>query len=209
MIDVGSGRGKLACQLASRGFSVSGIEINPSYIAEAKDRAFKERVTVDFRQGEAEKLPYPDNFFDFANCAEVTEHVENPARVCQEIFRVLKPSGSCYISFHNRFGIYDYHYKMWGINWLPRTWAERFLNFIKKQKTDGAAGRQSLSTMHYFQYNQAISLLKGIGFSTEDARAVSIQKRFALFSGLFLGLYYIILRPLYFNSFHIRVIKSL
>ena len=61
--------------------------------------------------------------------------LEYPVRACEEIYRVLKPGGYGYISFHNRFGFYDYHYHLHFINWLPRSVANLFCFF--KQTKDG------------------------------------------------------------------------
>lgn len=209
VLDVGSGRGSYAVEMAKRGFQVCGIEINPSYNIEARGKASAANFVIDIKDGRAEHLPYPDNSFDFVNCAEVTEHVDEPRQVCQEIFRVLKPNGKAYISFHNRFGVYDYHFHQWGINWMPRAWTEQVLRALGKQKDDGTMGRQKLTTMHYYTFGQARRLLSDIGFTAEDIREEKIKKRFgALAPAILLG-YRLLLRPLYFNTFHVLVKKSL
>ena len=209
MLDVGAGKGIFTCEMAKRGFKVSGIEVNPAYIAQAQEKARVEGVSISLIRGNAEKLPYETGRFSFVNVSEVTEHVDNPVLMCQEIYRVLKPGASAYISWHNRFGIYDYHYHLYLINWLPRSWTEFILKLIKKQKPDGEAGRQKLTTMHYYTFYQTKKLLENLGFKVEDIRVGKIKKRFKLLSGLFLLLYFLFLRPLYFNTFHILVKKPL
>lgn len=208
VLDVGSGRGNFCLEMARRGFQVSGVEINPAYIREAQMKAHQAGMALDIREGRAEQLPYSDNAFDFANCAEVTEHVDDPEKVCREIFRVLKPGGRAYISFHNRFGIYDYHYHQFGINWMPRAWTEPVLQFLGKQKDDGVMGRQKLTTMHYFTFGQVKLLLGGIGFTVEDIREEKIRSKFGAISPLMLIAYRLVLRPLYFNTFHVLVKKT-
>lgn len=190
VLDVGSGRGDFLREMRGLGFDAYGVEINPERIFEKVVRA------------NAERLPFPDSHFDFVNCAEVTEHVESPEKVCQEIFRVLKPGGKCYISFHNRFGIYDYHCRLYFINWMPRFLAERFLKLVGKERVDGQSGRQRLASMHYYIYRSARYLLKRNGFLAQDIRVAKIKVHFGVLSRWALAVYLFLLRPFYFNTFH-------
>ncbi len=208
VLDVGSGRGKFLREMAKLGFRGFGVEINPGYIEEAQKLAVAEGVSVNIMRGNAENLPFPDNYFDFVNCGEVTEHVNDPERVCNEIFRVLKPGGKCYISFHNRFGIYDYHYRAHFINWIPRSWTEPILKLFKKQKQDSVIGRQKLTTMHYYIYGSALNMLCELGFAASDIRIEKIKKRFGLLALLFYAPYILLLRPFYFNTFHLLLSKK-
>lgn len=208
VLDVGAGKGVFCCEMAKRGFNAFGIEVNPLYIEEAQRRAQNEGVVVSLIEDKAEKMPYDNDKFAFVNASEVTEHVDEPIEMCKEIYRVLKSDAKAYISFHNRYGIYDYHYHMYFINWLPRFLTEPVLKLLKKQKPDGEAGRQKLTTMHYFTYKQSKKLLENIGFEVEDIRVGKIKNKFPIFFVFLLPLYFFILRPFYFNTFHIFASKS-
>lgn len=204
VLDIGSGKGIFLVEMAQKGFHVSGVETSVEYIAETKEKARQANVTVEVIQAHAEKLPFADHMFEFANCSEVSEHVDDPVALVREIFRVLKPGGKAYISFHNRFGIFDYHYHLYFINWMPRRMAEWVLHLCGKQKVDSPSiGRQKLSTMHYFSYRKAVSLLEQVGFSVEDIRVDRIHRRFRYTSFVPLVCYRLLLRPLYFNTFHL------
>lgn len=48
--------------------------------------------------GDAHFLPLPDNSVDCVLCCEVLEHIEDPRKVCLEIYRILKPGGVAFIS---------------------------------------------------------------------------------------------------------------
>ncbi len=207
VLDVGSGKGKFVCAMAALGYDVFGIEINPEYVREAQERAHLEKVAAHLQEGVAERLPFENDSFDFLNCSEVTEHVENPSEVLREMFRVLKVGGYAYISFHNRFGVYDYHYHMWGINWLPRRWADGLLILLGKSKEDGVAGRQTLGGMHYFTYTRACELLKKCGFSVADIREAKLRQLFPRLHWLLRPVYKVFVRSLYFNTFHLLVQK--
>ncbi|KKR07394.1 MAG: Methyltransferase type 11 [Candidatus Peregrinibacteria bacterium GW2011_GWC2_39_14] len=208
VLDVGSGRGKFLCIMASLGFKAYGVEINSAYIAESENRAKSEGVSIKVVQSGGEELPFPDNYFDFVNCTEVTEHVDDPMAVCREIGRVLKPGSHAYISFHNRFGIYDYHYHLWGINWLPRAWTGPILFFLGKAKEEGVGiGRQTLTSMHYFLYSQIKKIITNNGFTFTDTREEKIKKYFPVAALFLLPFYRRLARPIAFNSFHLLLTK--
>jgi len=46
--------------------------------------------------GKAENIPVPDNYFKIVITQETLEHVENPIKAINEIYRVLKPGGILY-----------------------------------------------------------------------------------------------------------------
>lgn len=208
VLDVGAGKGAFLVEMAKLGFRAVGIETNPAYISETKIRATKEHVSVEVTEGRAERLPFPDATVDFANSSEVSEHVDDPEAMLREIFRVVRNGGKAYVSFHNRFGIYDYHYHLYFINWMPRFFTEPMLRVLGKQKQDsGDIGRQKLTTMHYYRYGEIKKLLCRIGFTVEDIRMRKIKERFGGLSFPVTALYVSLLRPLYYNTFHLLLEK--
>lgn len=94
VLDVACGTGVVALTAARLGAQVHGIDITPELVVRAKENAEIMRLAVDFREGDAESLPFPDATFDvvvsqfghmFAPRAEV---------VTAEMLRVLKPGGT-------------------------------------------------------------------------------------------------------------------
>lgn len=207
VLDIGSGRGQFLCAMSKLGFSAFGVEASPDYIAQSKALAAKEGVSISISEASAERLPFGENSFDFVNAAEVSEHVGNPETMIKEIFRVLKRGGQAYVSFHNRCGIYDYHYHMYFINWMPRTFAEIILKIFGKEKKDSIIGRQKLSTMHYYTYGRINKIVLSSGFLIHDIRVGKIKDKFSRATSFFLFLYLFILRPFYFNTFHFLLKK--
>ncbi len=64
LLDLGTGTGAMAIRFAQRGCAVSGIDVSEEQIAHAKKAAEDARVKIDFRVGEAEKLPFDSKMFD-------------------------------------------------------------------------------------------------------------------------------------------------
>lgn len=47
--------------------------------------------------GDIQELPFADNSQDAIICIAVLEHVQNPIKACQELYRVLKKGGYCFV----------------------------------------------------------------------------------------------------------------
>jgi 2-polyprenyl-3-methyl-5-hydroxy-6-metoxy-1,4-benzoquinol methylase len=64
VLDVACGTGNLAIPAARAGAVVTGIDIAPNLVGQARARARSEGVDVQFDEGDAEALPYEDGSFD-------------------------------------------------------------------------------------------------------------------------------------------------
>ena len=64
VLDVACGSGNLAIPAARAGAVVTGVDIAPNLIEQARARAASEGLTIQFDEGDAESLPYADAAFD-------------------------------------------------------------------------------------------------------------------------------------------------
>ena len=79
--------------LARRGARVTGLDMMPHFLEEARTRAAREGLRIHFDEGFAERLPYPDGSFDFLISMFGIMFSPLPATVAAEMARVLRPGG--------------------------------------------------------------------------------------------------------------------
>ena|SRR5215468_10130634 len=60
VLDVACGTGNLAIPAARKSGHVTGIDIAPNLVEQARVRAAEEGLKATFEEGDAEQLPYPD-----------------------------------------------------------------------------------------------------------------------------------------------------
>jgi SAM-dependent methyltransferase len=100
-LDAGCGTGLEARNLAriAPGLRYFGVDISSLRLAEAVAEGNAERSRLF--QSALETLPFAEQAFDYVGSHEVVEHVEDPAVVLREFYRVLKPGGVCVIATPN------------------------------------------------------------------------------------------------------------
>ena len=92
-LDIGCGGGILAEEFAKLRCAVTGLDRSEPTLKAARLHAQQTGLSIEYRQGTAEALPFADGAFDIVYCCDVLEHVTEPARVVAESARVLKPGG--------------------------------------------------------------------------------------------------------------------
>lgn len=103
VLEVAPGPGYLAIELAKRGrYKVVGVELSKTFVAMARSNARAAGVDVDFQQGSASDLRWPDGSFDAVVCTAAFKNFKEPERALSEMYRVLKPRGTVLIVDMNR-----------------------------------------------------------------------------------------------------------
>jgi SAM-dependent methyltransferase len=98
VLDVGCGVGHWGMILASvmrDDVRVIGIDREAAWVEKASERARARALDARFsyRQGEATKLPFPDDTFDLTTCQTLLIHLRDPSAAIAEMRRVTKPGG--------------------------------------------------------------------------------------------------------------------
>lgn len=96
ILDIACGKGTTSVLAAKRfGCRVTGIDISPDLIEEAKHLAIKNKVDnlTDFIVGDATRLPFHDNEFDASVAQAMLVLIDDKESVIKEALRVIKPTG--------------------------------------------------------------------------------------------------------------------
>lgn len=144
VLDVGSGLGGTSrCLAREFGCHVTGIDLTEEYCAVAAMLTAKTGLAgrVDFRQGDATDLPFPDAAFDVVWTEHAAMNIPDKRKLYREMHRVLKPGG--------KLAIYDVLAGPSGPVLFPVPWA----------RTPDASFLATPDTLR--------SLLEGAGFTIE------------------------------------------
>lgn len=99
LLDVGCGCchwSKLFSPYLKKPAEVYALDYDPKWAKgndQIKEYFASKDATVNFLQGDAEDLPFPDEFFDVVTCQTVLIHLKDPAKAIREMKRVLKKGG--------------------------------------------------------------------------------------------------------------------
>jgi ubiquinone/menaquinone biosynthesis C-methylase UbiE len=93
VLEVAPGPGYFAIELARLGYRVDGLDISKSFVEIAARNAREASVEVAFRQGNASRMPFEIESFDFVFCRAAFKNFADPVGALQEMYRVLKPGG--------------------------------------------------------------------------------------------------------------------
>ena len=94
VLDVACGTGVVAVTCAQRGARVTGLDLTPELLETARENAKLAGVEVDFHEGDAEQLPFPDSTFDAVLSQFGHMFAPRPEVAVAEMLRVLKPGGT-------------------------------------------------------------------------------------------------------------------
>lgn len=113
VLDVATGTGHVALAAARRFCHTSGIDYVPALVEVAGRRAAAEGLSVEFREADAENLPFVDASFDYVLSAIGVMFTANHQRAANELVRVCKPGG--------RIGM---------VNWTPTGFVGQMLKTV-------------------------------------------------------------------------------
>jgi len=99
ILDIGCGIGNYHKLICDRVGSVSGVDVSPDSITEARKR----NPSIQYQVYEGKRLPFTDASFDVAFTICVMHHVPPPQwpQFTAEMKRVLKPGGMAIVFEHN------------------------------------------------------------------------------------------------------------
>ena len=93
VLDAACGTGNLSLPAARRGATVTGIDIAPNLLEQARRRAADEGLKIQFEEGDVENLPYVDASFDVVVSMFGAMFAPRPDVTAAELKRVCRVGG--------------------------------------------------------------------------------------------------------------------
>ncbi len=93
VLDVAAGNGNASLAAARRWCDVVSTDYVPALLDRARERADAEHLTIDFREADAEALPFPSESFDVVMSTFGVMFTPNQERAAAELVRVCKRGG--------------------------------------------------------------------------------------------------------------------
>ncbi|MBP6345353.1 bifunctional demethylmenaquinone methyltransferase/2-methoxy-6-polyprenyl-1,4-benzoquinol methylase UbiE [Neisseriaceae bacterium CLB008] len=97
VLDIAGGTGDLAKGWAKRVGKTGEVwltDINSSMLTVGRDRLLDQGIVLPVSLADAEKLPFPDNYFNLVSVAFGLRNMTHKDKALAEMYRVLKPGGT-------------------------------------------------------------------------------------------------------------------
>lgn|SRR5262249_25758036 len=104
ILDLACGHGRIANHLASRGCVVTGLDITPSFLDQARQEAADLGISVTYVQGDMRVLPWSNQFERVVSWFTSFGYFDDNGNraVLREAYRALKPGGRILLELNNR-----------------------------------------------------------------------------------------------------------
>src|SRR5690606_28773591 len=93
VLDVAAGNGNASLAAARRWATVTATDYVPALLQRAQARAEAEGLALEFREADAEALPFRDASFDVATSTFGVMFTPDQDRAAAELLRVTRPAG--------------------------------------------------------------------------------------------------------------------
>ena len=159
-LDVACGTGDLAAAAAKRGAHAEGLDFAATMVAKASAIHSSAR----FKEGDAERLPYPDSTFDAVSCSFGLLHLQNPEEAVREVRRVLKDGGR-------------YAFTVWCSPDQGGDFFKLVLEAVQRHGSLDVPLPPAPPIFRFSNFEESERLLKGAGFTAPSIGTINLKWR--------------------------------
>jgi demethylmenaquinone methyltransferase / 2-methoxy-6-polyprenyl-1,4-benzoquinol methylase len=145
-LDVATGTGDLALELASRGARVTGMDFSPAMLELARRKA----PAVEFEEGDALALRYDDASFDAVTVGFGARNFSDLDQGLREMARVIKPGGRVVV-------LEITTPRRPPLSWFFRAWFDRVVPLVGRLAGDSDAYTYLPSSVRRFPGPEALA----------------------------------------------------
>jgi len=167
-VEIGCSGGGITLPLAKVFGSVIGIDVDSAVVQKAASQPHPANVHY-LIVGPAYSLK--SESFDVVVCTQVYEHTARQADLVNEIWRLLRPGGTCFFSGPNRLALVEPHYWLPFLSWLPHRIADAYMRLARR----GPA--YDIYPHSYWQLKRLLNRFKIVDY---NLRILKEPDRFAL-----------------------------
>ena len=162
VLEIGVGSGTHSQLLAPHCRSFTGIDLTEYAIRSTRKRFEVFGLKGDIRQMDAERMTFPDAWFDFIWAWGVVHHSANTGQVLAEMHRVLRPGGRATVMVYHRSFLYTYLFAALIRGLVCGGFRKHSLHELVQLHTDGAIAR-------FYLPREWKALVENRGFVLEKA----------------------------------------
>jgi SAM-dependent methyltransferase len=142
LLDLCCGQGRHCLPFVMRGYQVTGLDLNPSYLELAREAAKAGKVKLETIAADMRQIPFQSHFDAIVNMYSSFGYLESEAedlKVLESVARALKPGGRLLLDMLNR---------EWAVaNYIQHDWhsgADGTL-YVERRELDLASSRMHVS----------------------------------------------------------------
>jgi len=174
ILEIGCGYGAFTSLLSQKGALVVGTEIDDISLKIARKFLGHNRQVKLVKVAD-ELLPFKKNYFDVVVMFDVIEHVKNPKRIMQEIYRVLKNHGTLYIEFTPYYSLIGHH--LYDITVFPiHIFSKKYIRKFIYQKVKNKRG--IFGAKEYWENFKSLNQMKISKFQEYAKTFDCLEERF-------------------------------
>jgi demethylmenaquinone methyltransferase/2-methoxy-6-polyprenyl-1,4-benzoquinol methylase len=166
ILDVATGTGDLAFLFKSRVGDkghVIGLDFSEAMLDVARRKEARREMNVEFRHGDALRLPFKDAEFDIASIAFGIRNVDDPQKGIKELARVVRPGGRvAVLEFGQPGGLLGPFYRLYSRVVIPSvggtiTGQKKAYKYLDRTAASFPAGQRFLDLMESTAAFQSIT----------------------------------------------------